>query len=172
VKTVSKGAEVGNPLKHQSMVPTAKDSMVCHWNQYGPDVFTWPKSMWLWCLLEEIKHTDITWWKVLAALRMVQYLPPHRVQHVLVSVSHMRIGMVMSHDNIYKHPTLLSLDGGTRRILEWSYVLVVVSGSFSSIKALNGHKFRSGKDLYKCHINFLKTQLCHCKVTHIITKQK
>jgi hypothetical protein len=29
------------------MVPTEKDPLVCQWNQYGPDVFTWPKSMWL-----------------------------------------------------------------------------------------------------------------------------
>jgi hypothetical protein len=64
--------------------------------------------------------------------------------------------MVMSHDNTYQHPTLISLNDGIR-ILEWSYVLVVVSGSLSSSKALNGHKFRSGKDLNKCHINFLKT---------------
>jgi hypothetical protein len=82
--------------------------------------------------------------KVLAALRTVRYLPLHRVQQVLVSVNHMRIGIVMSHDNTYQHPTLLSLDGSTRRVLEWSCVLVVISGSLSSIKALNVHKFRSG----------------------------
>jgi len=105
-------------------------------------------------------------------MRTVQYLPLHRVQQVLVSVNHMRIGMVMSHDNIYHYPILLSLDVGTRRVLEWFCVLVVISGSFSSSKVLNGHRFRSGKDLKKCHINFLKTQLCHCKVTHIITMQK
>jgi hypothetical protein len=34
------GAEAGNPLKHQHMVPTEKDPLVCQWNQYGPDVFT------------------------------------------------------------------------------------------------------------------------------------
>lgn len=96
----------------------------------------------------------------------------HRVQQVLLSVNHMRIGIVMSHDNTYQLPILLSLDGGTRRVLEWSCVLVVISGYLSSIKALNGHKFRSEKDLNKCHINFLKTQLCHCKVTRIITMQK
>jgi hypothetical protein len=61
-----------------------------------------------------------------SALRVVQYLPPHRVQQVLVSVIHMRIGIVMSHDNTYQHPILLSLDGGTRRVLEWSCVLVVL----------------------------------------------
>jgi len=36
---VSKGAEAGNPLKQQLMVPTAKDSLVCHWNQYCPEAF-------------------------------------------------------------------------------------------------------------------------------------
>jgi len=105
-------------------------------------------------------------------MRMVQYLPLHRVQQVLVNANHIRIGIVMSHENTYQHPTLLSLDGGKRRVLEWYYVLVVISGFLSSIKALNGHKFRSRKDLNKCHINFLKTQFCHCKVTHIITKQR
>jgi len=98
--------------------------------------------------------------------------PLHRLQQVLVSVNHMRVRIAMLHDNTYQHPTLLSLDGGTRGVLEWSYMLVVISVSLSSIKALNGHKFRSGKDLNKCHINFLKTQLCHCKVTHITITQK
>ena len=82
----------------------------------------------------------------MAALRTVRHLPLHRVQQVLVGVNHMRIGIVMSHDNIYQNPTLLSLHGGTRRVLEWSCVLVVISESLSSSKALNGHKFRSGKD--------------------------
>jgi hypothetical protein len=40
VKTASMGAEAGNPLKHQPKVPTAKDTLVCHWNQHGPNVFT------------------------------------------------------------------------------------------------------------------------------------